>query len=156
MERIRRAYVREEEPKRTRRQNELAQDAILRASSPDGSLPCFYCGEPSWGRDHVFPQSAQSAYFSISPRFAAEMAAGFDVDTVPACVECNSLLGAGIDSSLRERTLRLKNRLAERHADLLDMPERDPEWFEGFEGHLRTFLEGQYARREILRLRLAW
>lgn len=61
---------------------------------------CHYCGEPATCYDHVIPYSL----------------VGHNTLLVPACDECNGLLGARLFQSLGEKKSFIARALAKRHA----------------------------------------
>lgn len=72
------------------------------------ALTCWYCGERAETIEHIFPQKHGNG----------------SGDTVKACRECNSALGAFAPTSVEERCIHLAQRLRKRYQ--LDKP--IPEW----------------------------
>lgn len=119
-----------------------------------GPEPCYYCGDLANSIDHVLP----SVYLiGLSPEALLALPK-LAADTVPACVNCNSLLGASFQESLALRKQELKTRLRKRWARLLDAT---PEWTEDdldglAEGYFKDSIIAQLAYREHILERLRW
>ena len=84
---------------------------------------CYYCGVPSSTIDHTIPRTL------LNRLSREELADLFAIKrlTVPACQECNSLIGASVHRTLAARKTYLKQRLEAKYGKFLRMPE----WSEG-------------------------
>ncbi len=69
---------------------------------------CYYCGEPSECEDHAIPHA-------LVRRLGAARS-GYGTDTLPACHECNTLLGAQVFDTLEDRTEYICTRLKQRYS----------------------------------------
>ena len=105
---------------------------------------CTYCGgleRPT--RDHVVPEAikrnGKGKRFDIGP-------------IVPACHECNSLLGDRYLLTVRERAAYLLRRYRARYARLLATPEWTDEELDELGDRLRRVIIGaQMERADVLR-----
>ncbi len=77
----------------------------------ENRLNCFYCGELATCEDHVIPHSMRYA-MGINRR-------DYGTDTLPACHECNGLLGSNVFDTLTERKTYLDTALRKRYANEL-------------------------------------
>jgi hypothetical protein len=73
---------------------------------------------------------------------------------VPACAECNGILGAQVFDSMAERRAFVQGRLRVKHAKLLSMPLWTDWELEELEGSLRRHVKAALAARHRLILRL--
>jgi len=112
--------------------------------------PCTYCGLPAATRDHVLPQvlasSLQLAGLENAP----------DRTTVPACHECNSILGSRVFPSLAARRNAVHASLAKRYHSILHAPRWAPEDIAALGPTLRSAVERQQYIREVTLDRLCW
>lgn len=69
---------------------------------------CYYCGESSAGEDHVIPHSL------LHKQGTGRQ--GWEIDTLPACRECNGLLSSLVFDTLAERKEHLSHKLRKRYA----------------------------------------
>lgn len=111
---------------------------------------CTYCGEIGGTRDHVIPLSVLR-----SGRRQGGKGKGWG-ETVPACTECNVLLGTSLLPSMDARAGLIAGALARRYGKLLTMPE----WTEAELGELgpdmRRHVTGSLERAARVRLRIAY
>lgn len=164
---------------RLRDKNEAKVESFLLGSVPDGGLPpdasasederrarwleswlvdyrfgtwehCAYCGQPAGVSDHVIPH----CFYSVQKR---ERGAGsaWGLKT-PACLECNSLLGAFLFETLFERCKWLNRRLWKRYKRVLRLPRWDAEEIGELRYSLRTFVAGKQTERAVAMERVAW
>jgi hypothetical protein len=82
--------------------------------------PCTYCGQMASGYDHVPPLAyvagladVEDGLRSIRPR------------KVPACAECNCILGAQLFMTQETRRRHVKEKLRKRYAKFVSMPKWD-------------------------------
>ena len=109
---------------------------------------CYYCGEPATTEDHTIPRTVLSRDTHADSRIRKLI--------VPACFECNVLLGSKVFDTLKDRRDYVQGRLEQRYRTLLDMPEwRDKEIVElssNLQGSIRASLD-EAAR---IRKRVQW
>lgn len=135
----------------------LVHDDLALCVDTDGTKPCHYCGQPADTEDHVLPQTIAEQVGAVDPTLLAALHAPFgDTRTVPACRECNSLLGPRYDRNLSSRKARLKSILRRRYKGLLTMPEWPLSDLRELEGGLLRFVEARVVQREIVRARIDW
>ena len=118
--------------------------------------PCYYCGLPATTKDHVLPQMIREQLRDLGPQVLAELTAAFRVETVDACRECNSLLGAHYDRTLGIRKARLKDALRRRFRRLLAMPEWGLDELKTLQGALQQQVESYVVMRQVVRSRIEW
>lgn len=112
--------------------------------------PCTYCGEPGNTRDHIIPYS----YTGRLPRKARS--GGADAGkTVPACKDCNSILGDVLLVTAEDRKARIRGFLSGRLVKL-KLPEWTSEELEELGPNLRSALEAAYNERRAIIRRLAF
>lgn len=118
---------------------------------------CYYCGEPAGTVDHVVPQSmleklrilGDDATSAIMARHGRRM-------TVPACLECNVLLGPKYFSTLEQRKLYLKKRLRLRYKRILSMPEWSDRELSQLGPRLQEYVIHSIGRQQIIRRRVSY
>lgn len=117
-----------------------------------GADPCFYCGLPAAGRDHVIAQAMYDAVLLRWPHLLHKIG-----ETVPACTECNSLAGARLFVTPGAKRRWLKSRLRERYAKVLAQPDWTEAELEQISGHaLRSYILGAQEAKRLTRQRLSW
>ena len=100
---------------------------------------CIYCGQPSGTRDHLLPRA-----------WTGETQRRFVV-TVPACGECNTLLGSTLTWSITERRAIAHARLRRKKAAVLRTLDFTPEELQEFGHTLRsTIVRGMAEKRRVL------
>jgi len=105
---------------------------------------CIYCGEPGWTKDHLLPVGITG------------VALRKHVLTVPACGECNSLIGDTYATSITERRSIAKNGLRKKHWRKISSHEYSEEEIAEFGPGLRpTIIRAKQDRAAIL-VRLAF
>lgn len=119
--------------------------------------PCYYCGEPADSVDHARPQSLDRALQALD---AADRALVISRqprrELVPACRDCNSVLGKKWFGTLAERRAYVKERLRARNARLLGSPSWSKDEIDTLGRTLRSAVELQQRKREVIQRRLAW
>ena len=105
---------------------------------------CTYCGAPAGTRDHLIPR-----YWS------GEAARKF-VLTVPACAECNGLIGEHPASSITDRRKVAQERLRKRKRRVLAYRDYSPNELREFGRALRDAVLGGIEEKKRLMLRLDW
>ena len=116
--------------------------------------PCYYCGLPGDQIEHVIPRVVLRSLNDF-PELKARFTRGRKL-IVPACRECNTLLGASLQKTLQERKAYLKERLRRRYKRLLAMPVWEEYELEEMGPHLRQNIEANIKKAELIRERLAW
>ena len=90
-------------------------------------ITCIYCGEP--GRDrHHYKESVANSGQKRSYRKG---------ETLPACRECNLLIGA-LTPTYTETCYLLYDKVSDRHKNVLSIPKWDKEDLSELEGRLRS------------------
>lgn len=102
---------------------------------------CIYCGLPGYTKDHLVPRPWSG---DAERKFVA---------TVPACGECNSMIGDTVAPTIRERREIAHQRIERKYRKFLNMPEHD---LSEYGPSLRAFLEQSLRTRDYIRERLAW
>lgn len=103
---------------------------------------CTYCGEEATALDHVIPL----AYLGIYKRTRHSLK-----DCVPACRECNSLLGCYAYHTIPERAEYISDRLSTRYRKRLNGAVWSEEEIEELEGNLvRRVVTYQHQRLTII------
>ena len=119
-------------------------------NAPAGT--CVYCGQPSSVRDHFYPRSAVSYWSGI---FVSKHVRRLCF-TLPACFECNSLLGSRIALTFEGRREHLRARLGQRHRKLLKSPRWSGEELGELRGMLLTHVRANQEKRELILARLRY
>lgn len=109
-----------------------------------GVLPCTYCGATATTVDHVPPILLKNEV-PEKDRFC-----------VPACVECNSTLGAKRLFDVLDRQIWIRLRYQEKYAKLLAVPERTPEELDDLGYVLRSHLESVLEEKKAVLARLSY
>lgn len=89
---------------------------------------CFYCNDPAECEDHAIPHSLLKR--QNAPR------TGYGKDTLPACNECNGLLGSQVFFTLKARKNYLAQRVCQRYAKHLAKSKWEKEELESLSLHL--------------------
>lgn len=116
---------------------------------------CYYCGMPAESTDHVIPLSVLRNIRGLPMEQVAEITRN-RILTVESCHECNHLLGATVQESLRDRKKYLKERLKKRYAKILIVPDWTEEELMGLGPHLRATVLSGIAHRNRVRIRLSY
>ena len=119
-----------------------------------GVRVCYYCGVLADTVDHVVPrhllERAGAAGISLAAVYRVRLW------EVPACRECNCLIGGAIFKTIKERVAYVKMRIRKRYSRLLRMPQWTEEELEEVGPGMRGFVANAQARRQYIRDRLAW
>ncbi len=111
--------------------------------------PCVYCGMPASSIDHIPPRHMRRQFSAIDLSAVHER-------EVPACLECNSALGARPLLTITERRDYVKAWLRRRYTKYLKIPNwTDAELLELGE-NLRRMIQRNIAVRDDVRNRIAW
>lgn len=105
---------------------------------------CYYCGAIATTKDHVYPMRL---------RYRQQR---WRVYIVPACRECNILLGGRYYGNASARRFAIKSKLRRRYADVLAMPYWSTAELQNLGPEMsQTVVEAMQLRERILR-RLEW
>jgi len=113
--------------------------------------PCFYCGLPATGVDHVLPQSLSDRSEWIPHRIRR-----FRWLIVPACQQCNSALGDRIFDTMQERIRSAKAHIRKKYAKYLSIPEWSDDQLHGLGQRMRQFVEAGIFKKQLTEERLRW
>ena len=106
-------------------------------------ITCIYCGEP--GRDrHHYKESVANSGRKRSYRKG---------ETLPACRECNLLIGA-LTPTYTETCYLLYDKVSDRHKNILSIPKWDKEDLAELEGRLRRSVTSKIRKKKIIMERL--
>ena len=129
--------------------NRLALDARAMRLYPDAD-PCAYCGVIANSVDHVPPRSQRDRLVALG------LALQYDFFEVPACRECNSVLGARPLWTLRERRAYIKRMLKRRYADVLKIPDWTDSELAQMSPMMQTYILNGIEVREFIRQRVQY
>jgi hypothetical protein len=107
---------------------------------------CFYCGDEARCEDHVIPHSFL--------RHKGTRREGWEIDTLPACHECNSILSNQIFESLEERKSYLFEILERRKRKELKAKGWDSEEIEDLGYSLKSYVSVVYDNRILAEKRI--
>lgn len=127
---------------------------FYRHIEPFGPDACAYCGERANTVDHVAPVSYIAGLLDVMQRLRSSLREC--LVTVPACSDCNSLLGSFIPDSLANKRAELKRRLYARHESLLASETWSDADINRHGRSLRSYLLSQEQRRRVIERRLAF
>ena len=106
-------------------------------------ITCIYCGEP--GRDrHHYKESVANSGQKRSYRKG---------ETLPACRECNLLIGA-LTPTFTETCYLLYDKVSDRHKNILLIPKWDKEDLAELEGRLRRTTMSKIRKKKLIMERL--
>ena len=118
---------------------------------------CYYCGQPASAVDHVIPRVLLYQLGVLDDEETTHHLYGrHKVRTVPACRECNSILGSKYFSHLEERKAWLKDRLRQRYKGLLSMPDWSIDELTELDGSLQDYVIQSMRLKRLMRQRIAW
>lgn len=115
-----------------------------------GDTPCYYCGMLATTIDHVPPKVVRAKFQSLG------MMDRYSIHEVPACAECNSLLGDRHPWTLGDRKRSVKNRLRRRYKRILSIPPWSDSELSILSPSLQDFVIRGLYQQEIVLKRLAW
>lgn len=113
----------------------ICRSAAWRAGIKAKTAECFYCTMPADTMDHTPPKS-------VRPYLLSQGWTESHFYEVPACKECNSLLGAREPWTPADRRKRIHALLRHRYRKYLSMPE----WTEADLAALEPFLRAEVRR----------
>lgn len=130
-----------------------------RPISTDVSLPfsgktkaCFYCGRPANEREHTVPRAILRAMNDVG---IGEIIRGRKL-VVPACRECNGLLGSSYQQDLSKRKKYLKTRLRGKYKAILQMKGWTELELDEMDSTLRSHILAAIQQRRVIEARLSW
>ena len=109
--------------------------------------PCIYCGMPADFIDHIPPRHMRRQFIELNLSFWQER-------EVPACRECNSVLGCRPLLTIGERRTYVKDKLRKRYAKYLRIPNWTQEELGEFGNDLRRMIQRNMLVRDGIRERL--
>src|SRR5262245_2617575 len=115
---------------------------------------CTYCGETATALDHVIPRIYAEMTYSINSDRGL-LLKNFG-KKVPACTECNSLLGAAPLLSVSARRAEVHRRLRVKYKNLLASPTWTDEEIEMLGPTLRSHVASCQEKRARIVARLHW
>lgn len=116
--------------------------------------PCYYCGLPATTKDHAIPRCLLST-LADDPDALRHLMSNRR-ETVPACRECNCLLGPSVQDTLEERKHFLKERLRRRYRRYLGIRNWSEEDLAEMGGTLRGFIRYGLRKKALVLGRLRW
>ncbi len=106
-------------------------------------ITCIYCGEP--GRDrHHYKESVANSGQKRSYRKG---------ETLPACRECNLLIGS-LTPTYTETCYLLYDKVSNRHKNVLSIPNWEQEDLKELEGRLRRTTVSKIRKKKLIMERL--
>jgi hypothetical protein len=111
--------------------------------------PCVYCGVAANTVDHVPPRSARTTIVSLG------LVLKYPFVEVPACNECNVLLGARSLWTVTERRAYIKKALRSRYSDVLRIPDWTDSELAQVSASMRSFILNGLFVRDFVRARVA-
>lgn len=116
--------------------------------------PCTYCGLAAETIDHTIPQCIVKAAGDAGVDLSSLSRVRYLV--VPACRECNSLLGSRVFPTLAARRAWVKGELKRRHRADLKMPSWSDAEIADMGPVAQIDIRAGLRRRDLIRARLAW
>jgi hypothetical protein len=120
----------------------------------DDATPCYYCGRPASAVDHVIPKAVLRSIGD--DKESLQKTTNHRVLTVPTCRECNTLLGATTQSTLKGRKAYLKERIRRRYKQVLKTPYWNEEDIGELGPTLRQAVRGAINMKKEILARLRW
>jgi len=105
---------------------------------------CIYCGLPGYTKDHLLPVTVTGG------------AARDWVAVVPACGQCNSIIGERIGHRVGERRDFVHECLRRKNKKMLDKGKLTEADLAEFGPNLRSLIQAMEDKRDVLLQRLAW
>lgn len=113
-------------------------------------MRCTYCNDLADTMDHVIPISRQRTCKRTHTKEKLRKT------SVPACRECNCLLGNKEYLTISSRSKYLHDRYLKRYSKLLAMPDWDLDDLDELEHALRTMIEFDIVNKSEVNARIAW
>ena len=107
--------------------------------------PCYYCGLIATSIDHFIPQTLTKRGFLTDEQLL-----------IPACRECNSILGARVFRTLALRREAAKEGIRKKYRKFLNLPDWEIEEIEDLGWTLKSVIKRGQALKHLTRQRLAW
>ena len=124
-------------------------DPIYRETGRYGD-PCTYCGQVSDTLDHIPPLVMVGAMASTGANLDAPFI------KVPACHECNSILGAVNRMRIRDRRAHVKDALRKKYKKFLRIPNWDEDELEEVDPAFAREIRASVNFAKHVRARLKW
>lgn len=119
--------------------------------------PCYYCGIPATSLDHVIPVSMLAALEALGDDDAMAAIMGrFRYRVLPACRECNSVLGNKYFDTVGKRREYVKESMRRRYKSVLEMPDWSDSDLATLSPTLQQYVLQALAERTYVRKRIAW
>lgn len=115
---------------------------------------CYYCGNFADSTDHVVPRHLLKRAGAMGMELGAVMR--IRLWEVPACRECNTLIGGAIFKTLPDRCKYVKAKLRARYRRILAMPRWTPEELGELGPELRRYVQTSQRAREAIQARVSW
>ena len=106
-------------------------------------ITCIYCGEPGRDRHHYKESVANSGHKRRYKRG----------ETLPACRECNMLIGS-LTPTYTETCYLLYDKVSDRHKNVLSIPNWEQEDLKELEGRLRRTTVSKIRKKKLIMERL--
>ena len=106
-------------------------------------ITCIYCGEPGRDRHHYKESVANSGQKRRYKRG----------ETLPACRECNMLIGS-LTPTFTETCYLLYDKVSDRHKNVLSIPNWEQEDLKELEGRLRRTTVSKIRKKKLIIERL--
>lgn len=110
---------------------------------------CFYCGEPATDLDHVIPQCMLRVKRRTKGRYQGDL-------VVPACRECNGLLGAALLPTLEDRFYYARVKLADRYRKVIAMPDWEQDELDDLGPGMKADVIRAVNAKKKIEARLGW
>jgi len=117
---------------------------------------CYYCGLLACTEDHVIPLSILNTLDRIADPETYRKLIKNRTMLVPACRECNCLLGSTYQKTLEERKAFLKKRLKQRYKKLLNTPDWSQAELNEMGPNLKKHIISCLYERDLIRRRIRW
>lgn len=113
------------------------------------SKPCFYCGVPATGIDHLPPRS-------VRPTLIAQGIKRWPFEEIDSCQECNSISAARPPWDKEGRKRKIKKLLAKRYRKFLRIPEWSDAEISRMGDRMKDFIIAGRIIAELCKKRLKW
>ena len=110
---------------------------------------CVYCGARATTKDHFAPVSIVASLMTFGARVIGKF-------LIPACGECNCIAGNKIFISVGAKRRYIQDRLKQKYAKLLKMPDWSESELNQLGYTLRQATLTGLAQRDYMRARVAW
>jgi len=116
----------------------------------EGFDPCVYCGVIANSVDHVPPRAIRERLVALG------LALRYPFVEVPACRECNSVLGARAGWTVSDRRRYVKQALKRRYASVLRIPDWSDTELAQMSPGMQSYIADGLQVRDFIRQRLAF